>query len=58
MEQESTLVIVCYLIYKQNGSKNALASNWRGNYGIWIVSVSGGEPEQLTFHESNDDLAC
>jgi Tol biopolymer transport system component len=25
---------------------------------MWIVSVSGGKPEQLSFHESNDDLAC
>jgi tricorn protease len=58
MEQESALVMVYYLIYKQNGSKIALASNWNGNYDIWIVSVSGGEPKQLTFHESNDDLAC
>jgi hypothetical protein len=58
MEQESALVMVYYLICKQNGSKIALACNWSWHYDMWIVSVSDGEPEQLTFHESNDDLAC
>lgn len=50
--------MVYYLICKKNGSKITLASNCSWNCDTWIVSGSGGKPEQLTFHESNDDLAC
>ena len=57
MEQESALVMAYYMIYR-NGSKIAFASSWSGNYDIWMVSVSEGEPEQLTSHETNQDLAC
>lgn len=49
--------MVYYMIYKQNGSKIAFASNWSGNYDIWVVSVSEGEQEQLIFHETDEDLA-
>jgi Tol biopolymer transport system component len=57
MEQESALVMAYYMIYR-NGSKIAFASNRSRNYHIWMVSVSEGEPEQRTFHETNQDLAC
>jgi Tol biopolymer transport system component len=58
MEQESALVTAYYMIYEKIGSKIAFASNWSGNYDIWMVSVSEAETEQLIFHETNEDLAC
>jgi hypothetical protein len=58
MEQESALVTGYYLMYKQNGSRIALESSWSGNHSAWIVSASGGAPEQPIFHEIDDRLAC
>jgi len=49
MEQESTLVTAYCVIYKQNGSKIAFASNWSENYDILVASVAGGEQGQLSF---------
>ncbi|HTL98955.1 MAG TPA: hypothetical protein VL181_09135, partial [Holophagaceae bacterium] len=41
-------------IYSPDGSRIAFTARFDGNYDVYVVSASGGEPQRLTYHPGPD----